>query len=64
MQDLVIGKRITYGQIVMSLVTVSALVWDSMNPEHPLPAGLVAAASQALTGIGQIVIANKFGVTQ
>ena len=63
MDSIIIGKRITFAQIVMSLVTVGAFVWDSMNPDNKLPAGVVAAISQAIVGIGQLVIVNKLGVT-
>lgn len=63
MSSIVIGKRITFGQVVMSTVTVGAFVWDHFNPENPLPAGVVAAISQAVIGIGQVFIVNKFGVT-
>lgn len=63
MGQIVIGKRIVFGQIVMGLMTVGAFVWDSMNPDNPIPAGVLSAAGQAVIGIGQVIIVNKFGVT-
>ena len=63
MDNIIIGKRIKFGQIVLSLFTVFGFVWDWMNPENPVPAGLVLVIAQTITGIGQVWIANKLGVT-
>lgn len=62
--SIVIGKRVTFGQVVQGLVTVGAFAWDAANPESPVPAGPLMACTQVVTGIGQVIIVNKFGVTQ
>lgn len=63
MNNLLIGKRITVGQIVFGMMTALAFVWDALNPENKIPAGPLMAVSQGLTGVVQIIVANKFGVT-
>ena len=63
MNGLVIGKRIVFGQVVLSIATATGFVWDWLNPENPIPAGLVGAIAQAITGIGQVYIVNRFGIT-
>jgi hypothetical protein len=54
-----IAKRIPFSQIVLSICTVFAFVWDSYNPEYKLPAGVVTALAQAITGVGQVLIVRK-----
>lgn len=63
-KGVVIGKRIVFGQIVSGLVTTGAFIWDAMNPDMTVPAGPLMAMTQAVTGIGQVILVNKFGVTQ
>lgn len=63
MNKIIIGKRIKFGQIVMSACTVGAIIWDWLHPENPIPAGLLSAVVQVVTGVGQVVIVNKFGIT-
>ncbi len=60
---IVIGKRIVFGQVVLSLATATGFIWDWLNPDNPIPAGLISAVAQAITGIGQVWIVNKLGVT-
>ena len=63
MNNIIVGKRIKLGQIILGLFTAIAFIWDSYNPENKLPAGVVMVVAQALTGVGQIFVVNKFGVT-
>lgn len=63
MNNLVIGKRVTVGQMVFGAMTLLAFIWDATNPENKMPAGPLMAVSQGLTGAVQIWVANKFGVT-
>lgn len=63
MNGLVIGKRVTVGQIVMGVLTIFAFAWDAFNPDNKVPAGQIMVISQAITGVVQIWVANKFGVT-
>ena len=62
--SVIIGKRITFGQIVQGLVTMGAFMWDAANPDSPVPAGPLMGVTQVVTGIGQVIIVNKWGVTQ
>ena len=61
---IIIGKRVALGQIIAGCVTISAFVWDAFNPDAPLPTGPVMAATQALTGIVQVIVVNRYGTTQ
>lgn len=61
---IVIGKRIVFGQIILSIATATGFIWDWLNPDNPIPAGLVGVVAQAITGIGQVWIVNKLGITQ
>ena len=60
---IIIGQRVTFGAIVGGIVSTAAFLWDSMNPENPLPAPVVVAATVTLTGILQIWIVNTLGTT-
>ena len=61
---IVIGKRVALGQIIAGCVTITAFVWDAMNPDNPLPTGPIMAGTQALTGIVQVIVVNRYGTTQ
>jgi len=60
---IIIGKRVTFGAIIGGAVATAAFVWDSMNPENPLPAPVVLAITAGLTGVVQIWLVQKYGVT-
>jgi len=60
---IIVGKRVTFGGIIAGIVATGAFVWDTMNPENPLPAPVVLSITAVLTGIFQIYIVNKYGVT-
>lgn len=64
LENIVIGKRVTVGQIVMGVMTIIAFAWDALVPDNKVPAGQIMVVSQAITGVVQIWVANKFGVTQ
>ena len=61
---IIVGQRVTFGAIIGGIVATAAFVYDSMHPETPLPAPVVVAVTVSLTGLVQIWIVNKFGVTQ
>ncbi len=63
MNSLIIGKRIKFGQIILSLATATGFIWDWLNPDNPIPAGLVGVVAQVITGVGQVYIVNRYGVT-
>jgi hypothetical protein len=60
---IIVGKRVTFGGIIGGIVATGAFVWDTMNPENPLPAPVVLSVTVALTGLVQIWLVNKYGVT-
>lgn len=57
MNNIVIGKRITFGAAVNSLGAVLAHFY----PEH---AAAIVSACVPIVFIGQLIIVNKFGITQ
>jgi len=61
---IIIGKRVAIGQMIASCVTIGAFTWDSFNPEAPLPAGVVMGITQVVTGMIQMWVVNRHGVTQ
>ena len=61
---IIVGQRVTFGAIIGGIVATGAYIWNTMNPEHPLPAPVVVAITTTLTGIVQIIIVNRYGVTQ
>ena len=63
-QPILVGKRVVLGQIVLAAFNVGAGFWDWFNPDNPVPALLVGGAAQVVTGIAQIYVVNKYGVTQ
>jgi len=61
---IIVGKRVAIGQMIASCVTIGAFTWDSFNPETPLPAGVVMGITQVVTGMIQMWVVNRHGVTQ
>ncbi len=60
---IIIGKRVAIGQIILGAANIGAMFWDLANPDTPIPAAYVGFAAQSITGIVQIYLVNKFGVT-
>ncbi len=60
---ILIGKRVVLGQLILAFFNVGAGLHDWMNPENTVPAALVGFLAQAVTGIVQIWVVNKWGVT-
>ena len=63
MNNIIIGKRITYGSIVGAGVSFGVWLWNLKNPDAQIPAEQAVAITTILTGVGQVFIVNKFGVT-
>ena len=61
--SIIIGKRVVLGQMILSVFNVGAGFWDWINPDTAVPAALVGFAAQAVTGIAQIYVVNKYGVS-
>ena len=62
-ESLVIGQRVTFGAIVGGLVAFGCWAWNITHPETQIPAEQAVGLTTAFTGIGQVIIVNKFGVT-
>ena len=60
---IIIGKRVTVGGIIAGIVSALAFVWNTYNPEAPLPAPIAIGLTAAITGAVQIYLVNKYGVT-
>ena len=64
MNSLIIGKRITFGAVVGAAVSFGVWLWNVKNPATPIPAEQAVGLTTIITGVGQVFIANKLGVTQ
>jgi hypothetical protein len=62
--DIVIGKRVSFGAIVGGVVSFGVWLWNATHPEFEIPAAQAVALTTILTGMGQVVIANRYGITQ
>lgn len=63
MNNIVVGKRVTYGMIVGGAVSFAVWLWNAKHPEFQVPAEQAVGITTVITGIGQVFIANKFGIT-
>ena len=63
MDNIIIGKRITFGAAVGGLTAFVAYVWNMLYPDAQLSAAAVQGLTTALVAFGQLVIVNKLGVT-
>ena len=57
MKNVVIGKRLTFGAAVNSVGAILAHFY----PEH---AAAIVSACVPITFVGQVILVNKFGITQ
>ena len=60
----IIGKRVSFGAVVGGVVSCGVWLWNVTHPELEIPAAQAVALTTVLTGIGQVIIANVWGVTQ
>jgi hypothetical protein len=60
--DIIIGMRVTIGQVIMSLVNGGIFWYNWGNPE-PLPGEVVGMIAQPLIFVVQILWANYRGIT-
>ena len=61
--SIVVGKRVTFGAIVGGVVSFGVWLWNATHPEIQIPAAQAVALTTVLTGVGQVVIANVWGIT-
>lgn len=64
MNNIVIGKRIPAGQIIGGIVAIFAYFYNAAHPEAPLSADVVVSITTVAIGVTQLIIVNRFGVTQ
>jgi ABC-type thiamin/hydroxymethylpyrimidine transport system permease subunit len=62
--SIVIGKRVTFGSIVGGVVTFGVWLWNATHPEIQIPAEQAVVLTTIVTGVGQVLIANRYGITQ
>ena len=63
-ENIVIGKRIPVGAAISGAINFSAYIWNVTNPDIQLDILAVGVVSIPLTALAQIVVANKYGITQ
>ena len=56
MNNVVVGKRIKFGQIVLGCLQIVSYIWE-------VDANVILTASMVITGLGQIWIANNMPIT-
>ena len=63
MNGIVIGKRIPIGAAVSGIITFLAHLWNLTNPDVQLSVAAVGGLSTTMVAIAQVIVVNKFGVT-
>ena len=63
-QDIVIGKRVAFGAIVGGAVSFGVWLWNATHPETQIPAEQAVGLTTVFTGVGQVFLSNRYGVTQ
>ena len=61
---IIIGKRITFGALVGGVVSCGVWLWNVTHPGSPIPGEIAISLTTVITAIGQVVIVNKYGITQ
>jgi hypothetical protein len=61
--SIVIGKRVLFGSIVGGVVSFGVWLWNTTHPEAQIPAEQAIGLTTIFTGIGQVIIANRYGIT-
>ena len=59
----IIGARVTIGQVILALVNGSVFMYNYANPDTPLPGEVVGFIAQPIIFAIQVWWANKKGVT-
>ena len=63
-ESIIVGKRVSFGAIVGGVVSFGAWLWNATHPEFEIPAAQAVALTTILTGVGQVVIVNVWGITK
>ena len=61
--SIVVGKRVTFGAIVGGVVSFGVWLWNATHPEIQIPAEQAIMLTTVFTGVGQVLIANRYGIT-
>ena len=62
--NIVVGRRIPIGAAIGGAITFGAEIWNTLNPEAQLSVAAVGGLSTALVAVAQLVVVNRYGVTQ
>lgn len=62
--DIVVGKRVTFGAIVGGMVSFGVWMWNATHPDIQIPAAQAVGLTTVVTGVGQVIIAHRYGITQ
>ena len=63
MNNIIVGTRITFGAIIGGFVATSVWLYEFTHPGVLIPAPVVVGLTTSITGLVQILIVNKWGVT-
>ncbi len=62
---IIIGKRVSVGGIIGGVVAGACWAWNvTHTPEQQIPAPIAIGLTAAITGVVQIWLVNRYGVTQ
>lgn len=62
--SIVVGKRIPIGAAVGGIIAFSGDMFNTIYPEYAIGPGALTGLSTALVALTQIIIVNRYGVTQ
>jgi hypothetical protein len=62
--SIVVGKRVTFGAIIGGVVSFGVWMWNATHPEAQIPAEQAVGLTTVFTGISQVLIVNRYGITQ
>ena len=61
---IIIGKRVSVAQGILSAVNGGVVLFNYLNPENPIPAGYAGFIAQPIIFMVQLWLVNRYGVTQ
>ena len=62
--SIIVGKRITFGALVGAAVSFGVWLWNATHPEAPIPGEQAISLTTIITAVGQVIIVNRYGITQ
>ena len=61
---IIIGKRVTVGQGILSAVNGGVVLYNWLNPDNPIPAGYAGFIAQPIIFMVQLWLVQRYGTTQ